>query len=91
MSALPEHMQVSAQRYIEHGQPPGDFLRAVLENNLAEAFGRADTENEQHMREWAQWLYMDVPHAAWGSRECVDSWVAQGGLNAREMIAKVAP
>ena len=83
MNELPAHMQDSARLYIEHGQPPGDFLRAVLENNLIEAFARADDENVRGMRAWVQWLYMDVPHSAWGSREIVNTWIAQGGLMGR--------
>lgn len=83
MNALPAYMQDSVHLYIERGQPPGDFLRAVLENNLTEAFARADDENACSMRAWAQWLYMDAPHSAWGSREIVNTWIAQGGLMGR--------
>ena len=83
MNALPAYMQDSVRLYIERGQPPGDFLRAVLENNLIEAFGHADEENERCMRVWARWLYMDVPSSAWGSRKTVNTWIAKGGLMGR--------
>lgn len=80
MNGLPEHMQASAQAYIEHGQPPGGFLRAVLENDLVDAFELADSENECSMRAWVAWLYRDVPPAAWKSQQAVNDWIKQGGL-----------
>lgn len=77
---LPAHMQEGAKRYVEHGTEPGDFLRAVLENNLLRAFERADAVNSSYMKEWALFLY-HAPRACWGSRETVNKWVMQGGLN----------
>ena len=31
--------------YVEHGYMPGHFVMAVLENNLTQAFGAADSNN----------------------------------------------
>jgi hypothetical protein len=78
---LPEHMRFAAQMYIEHGQEPGDFLRAVLENNLVEAYGRADDTNTLYMREWASWLYNEAPLNCWGNKEKVDRWIDKRGFN----------
>jgi hypothetical protein len=83
-------MRQAMQAYVEHGQPPGDFLRAVLSNNLSEAFGRADNENTAIMREYVVWLCNDVPYSAWGSYEIVKAWVESGGLRGREQALKVA-
>ena len=74
---LPEHMRESARAYVEHGRPPGDFLTAVLCNNLVEAAGRADEENQRALFAWAGWLHNEVPMPAWGSPEKVRDWVAQ--------------
>ena len=72
---LPEHMQDSARLYVERGIEPGGFLCAVLENNLTEAFGRADSINRDAMFEWACWLYNDAPGDCWGSPEKVAAWI----------------
>ena len=73
---LPEHMRESARAYIEDGKPPGDFLRAVLENNFVEALGHADEENRAAIFAWAEWLYNEAPMPAWGSPEKVTAWIA---------------
>ena len=74
---LPEHMQGAARDYIEGHQRPGDFLVAVLENDLVGAFGQADDENTAAMFAWASWLYNEAPAAAWGSRAKVDAWTGE--------------
>lgn len=75
-SRLPTHMQSAAKAYVEHGLHPGDFLTAVLSNNLVEAFGKADDINFKRMSDWAAWLYSDCPRGAWGSWDAVESWIA---------------
>ncbi len=52
-------------------------MRAVLTNNLVEAFACADCENHTAMGHWAMWLYNDVPSPAWGSAEKLDAWYAR--------------
>ncbi len=76
---LPEHMRDAARRYIEDRIAPGGFLTAVLENNLAEAFGRADRINSKHIGDWVHWLYWDIPSEAWGSPEAVGTWLQGDG------------
>ncbi len=71
---LPEHMQEAARRYIEEGEMPGDFLVAVLENNLTRAFGRADEVNRSAMWQWCLWLHNEIPMGAWGSAANVLAW-----------------
>jgi len=73
-SPLPEHMQEGARNYIEHGEEPGGFLRAVLENNLVSAFERADNTNLPRMYTWASWLYNEAPSDCWGSPAKVAAW-----------------
>lgn len=36
-SILPEHMRDAMRRYIENGEPVGDFLNAILRNDLMDA------------------------------------------------------
>jgi hypothetical protein len=84
---LPEHMRQGVTLYIERGLPyMGDFLRAVMENNLTEAFGRADYINEAHMKDWVNFIYNYAPSQCHGSREKVKAWVERGGLVGREDV-----
>jgi hypothetical protein len=77
---LPEHMREGAKMYVEHGRLSGGFLTAVLENNLVEAFGKADGINSISMENWVRWLYNDAPMNSWGSPEAVSEWCKAGGL-----------
>lgn len=73
-SILPEHCRDGMQRYVEEGIIPGAFLTAVLENNLVEAVGRADNINIHRLRDYAIFLYNELPSSAWGSPEKVERW-----------------
>lgn len=79
-SKLPEHMQDGTELYVEDGIEPGDFLLAVLRNDLVGAFGRADPINAASMHDWADWLFNDAPMGCWGSAAKVSAWVDKGGL-----------
>jgi hypothetical protein len=72
---LPEHCRDGMKLYIEHGIPPGSFLMAVLENNLVEAFGRADDVNINRLYDYASFLYNQAPSGCWGSKEKVSKWM----------------
>lgn len=72
---LPEHMQSGARLYIEQGILTGSFLTAVLQNNLVNAIGQADSINRQELLAWANWLMWDIPAIAWGSVEKVQAYI----------------
>lgn len=72
---IPVHMHGGLERYLEAGILPGDFLTAVLENNLKEACGRADSINAQYLVQYVTYLYNYAPGASWGSPEKVQKWV----------------
>jgi len=80
---LPEHMRESARRYVQEGVIPGDFLQAVLRNDLVRSFSNADDINIMHIRDWAHWLYNEAPSHCWGSHEALKYWHERGGLNGR--------
>lgn len=61
--------------YVNEGYPPGDFLYAVLTNNLKEAFGRADSNNREYMFQIVSFLWNHVPSGCWGSPEKVKAWL----------------
>ena len=62
-------------RYANDRVPTGDFLRAVLENNLMEAIARADTENLRDLFEICSYVYNHIPSACHGSQAKVRNWL----------------
>lgn len=72
---VPEHLHGGLLRYLLLGLRPGHFLTAVLENNLAEAFGRADETSRAGLFSLVTFLYNDVPRSAWGSPAKVEDWM----------------
>ncbi len=71
---IPASTMVSLERWIRNGVPTGDFLRAVLENNLMEACGRADVWNREALCDIVAWVYWEAPMQCWGSPEKVEAW-----------------
>ncbi len=65
----------SLARYVEHRIETGGFLRAVLENNLKEACGRADEQNQATLFHIVGYIYNELPSVAWGSPEKVRQWL----------------
>jgi len=74
---IPDHMTGAIGRYIEHGILPGSFLTAVLENNLIEAVGRADSVNVHELPAYVGYLYNEAPADCYGSKELVSAWVSK--------------
>lgn len=81
LTGIPDHMVSHLEDYVWDGVEPGGFLSAVLENNLVQAYSRADDENARAMEHWARVLYNQVPMAAWSSKDKVSKWCADGGYN----------
>lgn len=71
---VPPHTMKALQSYIEDGAPPGDFLRAVMSNDLTEAFAHADDGNFWAMQAIVIWVYNNAPMACRG-KENIKSWV----------------
>ena len=73
--SLPDYTKEGIDAYVEDGVPPGEFLRAVLANDLMEAFGQADTNNRAAMFYICMYIYNQIPREAWGSYEKVKAWI----------------
>lgn len=84
LSILPDHMHDAIVAWIEQARPTGSFLRALLSNNLMDAFGQADEANTAAMRQWVIYLYNYAPAGCFGSPEKVRSWIERGGLHGRK-------
>jgi hypothetical protein len=65
----------SINRYVDLHCPTGDFLYAVLTNNLKEAVGRADEENLAALPEIVGYCYNEIPFDCWGSPARVAAWL----------------
>lgn len=72
---LPTHLRAGMRRYLDQGIPTGSFLRAVLENDLAEAVLRADNEARPWLLNIVIFLH-GIPPEAWGSTAAVAAWIA---------------
>lgn len=81
---IPEHMMGSLERWIKFGIKPGDFLTAVLENDLKNAVGYADDENLKNLPAYIGYLYNEAPGDCWGSKEKVAAY-AERKLIARQL------
>ena len=72
---IPDYMRNGIDLYIDHGITPGDFLTAVICNDLVGAVGRADSTNIHNLPAYANFFYNYAPSPCWGSKAKMDAWV----------------
>ena len=77
---IPDYMIGGLTRYLLNGIPPGSFLTAVLSNDLMEALGHADYENQTALPAYGTFLYNYAPRNCKGSPEAVREWLMSGGI-----------
>ncbi len=82
LSACPDWVKDSLKRYETAGIPTGDFLRAVLANDLQGAIGRADINTARCIAAIVGYVYNKLPGNIHGSYEIVDTYV-EASLEAR--------
>ncbi len=73
---IPLHMQEALTRYVVDRVAPGNFLQAVISNDLRDACGRADADNLQLLPTYVKWFYNVAPGGCWGSPENYKAWLA---------------
>jgi hypothetical protein len=78
---IPVHCRAGLKRYIESGVRTGDFLEALLSNDLRGTFERADALNVQCIKHYLVFLYNFAPSKCWGSPDRYKEWIAAKGLN----------
>ena len=81
---LPERLRESMKHYIEEGAIPGDFLIAVICNNLVYALSSADDEMIEKIEEIVFWAYNHIPSRAFGSHKKMIQWNQERGLKGLE-------
>ena len=72
--SIPERMKASIERYVIGHVEPGDFLCAVIDNDLSSACMRADDENLENLPAYVAYFYNDAPSSCWGSKEKRLAW-----------------
>jgi len=77
-AGIPERMGSAYYEYVEYRAIPGDFLRAVLTNNLAGAVSQADVQNGQALVGHVLFCHYCLPAESCGSAERVKRWLSKG-------------
>jgi hypothetical protein len=72
---IPENTEANIRRYVNYRIDPGDFLKAVLTNDLFEAYNRADEDNIVAMFFIVRFIFNQVPRCCWGEKETVRDWM----------------
>ena len=72
---IPERMRSAILRYVEDKELPGNFLQAVIRNDLSGATGMADEENMANLPAYVNYFYNHTPASCWGSQKKMDEWV----------------
>lgn len=79
---VPPYMWDAVEGYFIHRYSPGNFMTALLSNDLMEAMGRADDTNAANMRRWCQFLYNYAPAGSYGSPERFSAWLSPASAEA---------
>jgi len=72
---LPQDIKASIDRYVDTGTPTGDFLQAVLSNDLFKAVQYADSTNIHCLHSITCYIYNTCPKKCHGSIEIVRDWL----------------
>ncbi len=81
---IPQGVRDAIERYVDDGVEPGAFTRAVLENNLKAAVGRADPVSLGALKEIVTHVYNCIPANVQGSPEKVAVHLARKEIEKHE-------
>ena len=82
-SGLPGYMEAGIIRFLTHGIRCGDFLDAVLCNDLSRAVAHADGNNMYCITDWVVFCSNYLPSICWGSESSVRRWRGTTNSNYR--------
>jgi hypothetical protein len=74
---IPPRLINALYAYGDEGRPTGDFLRAVLENDLRTAIGLGDSESLAVLPIICRFVYNEMPAKCHGSPEVVATWLEE--------------
>lgn len=84
-SLIEPRFRESIDLFVSHGYLPGNFLAAVMANDLKESIARADEAALANLPHIVAYLYNEVPASAWGSYATLAAWF--GAIEARRATA----
>jgi hypothetical protein len=76
---IPPVIMESLKRYRDNHTPVGGFLRAVLENDLFNAWARGDSNSIAALQDITSFVYWELPSIAWGSADAYMKWIDNKG------------
>lgn len=74
---VPDYMWPSVERYFVDRIEPGNFLSALLSNDLMGAIGAADDTNQENIVNWCKFLYNYAPSGSYGLPENFRNWLGK--------------
>lgn len=74
---IPDCMEEGIKLYLERGIQPGDFLTAIICNDLKTAVMQADHNNILNLPAYVAYFYWEVPAVAWGSKKIMQQWMKE--------------
>jgi len=76
-SGIPDYMHQGIIDYYNEGIELGDFLSAVINNDLKGAFRYADSTNIAHVIDYLRWFYWYAPSQTWGYPGAVATYLEE--------------
>ena len=73
---IPPHMQAAIKRYVIDRLRPGNFLSAVISNDLRGAVDHADSDNLPLIKLYVQWFYNRAPAICHGTAQRMEDWLS---------------
>lgn len=80
---IPKNMIEIIQDYVNYGHSPGEFLTAVICNDLHTAIIHADDHSILNLRAYIGYFYNETPTECWGSYENMKAWTNKRGKHAQ--------
>ena len=74
---IPETTQGALTRYVEKRIAAGNFLYAVLTNDLFGAIAHADDSNVKALPAITRYIYNHMPGNCWGDKKTVATWLGR--------------
>lgn len=72
---VPDYILNSLDNYAKERIPVGDFLKAMLSNDLFQAVGRADPSCMASMKMIVTYIHCQLPGCCWGSPQHYKDWL----------------
>ncbi|MBC8184304.1 MAG: hypothetical protein ISR65_18525 [Bacteriovoracaceae bacterium] len=72
---IPDYMRGNILDYIFDKRPVGEFLTAVICNDMKTAIGKADGNNLRNIQAYLYFFYNYAPALCWGSKEAMEAWL----------------